>query len=85
METNKELFKEIFGENEVDHLYRYYEVNKDFDPWFRVSYERVSNNYPGLNEEEKQMYAVLVLYPNHSTFSMYDLKSYFNKLSESRL
>lgn len=85
MEINKQLFIDIFGDKNADVFYRYYEMNKTFDPWYRVSYERVSENYPGLNEDEKNLYAKLILCVHHSTFSIYDLKIYFNKLSESRL
>ena len=85
MIINKQLMTDIFGENNTNVFYDYYKKNKNHSPFYKVSYEKVSTNYPGLSEDEKELYAILVLCPYHSSFSMFDLKIYFKKLSDSKL
>jgi hypothetical protein len=44
----------------------------------------VKSKLPKLNEDEVEMMAKLVNVKCHSTFSMFDVQSYFKKLNDSK-
>lgn len=51
----------------------------------RVDFNKVKANYPGLTDDQQQEYARFLLYPFHNSFTNYDMKSHFKKLSDSQL
>jgi hypothetical protein len=61
------------------------EKNRHKLPMHRIDWNKVKQNYPGLTDDQQKEYGELLLYPFHSTFSMYDMKTKFKKLSDAQL
>jgi len=50
----------------------------------KIRFDAIKQNYPNLTQSQMEDYGSMLQYPYHSTFSLYDLKSYFKKLSNSQ-
>ena len=59
-------------------------TGKRLNPWRKVSREKVDKNQSHLNEEEKEIYARLISYPYHSTFTLMDTRLFFKGLAKER-
>ncbi|GJQ43817.1 MAG: hypothetical protein JETCAE03_33150 [Ignavibacteriaceae bacterium] len=50
----------------------------------KINFDKIRQNYPNLNDDQMEQYGLMIQYPYHSTFSLYDLKNYFKKLRSTK-
>jgi len=80
-------FRKQSDKTHADKVFDWYEKNKETtDPWFefRVSKNVIDRKFPYLTEEEKKMYAILLLCPYNNDSSRSDLRRAVFIINERR-
>ena len=80
----KQLIKEVTKKFDgYDDMKKWGDKNKHKTAG-KIRFDAVKQNYPNLTQDQMEEYGSMLLYPYHSSFSKYDLKNYFKKLSDSQ-